>query len=474
MHRTMLLCAGFVGAAAIAFSGAVDVPAAPANFFAQAHAFPTERGLPDVAERAVRGVVNISSTKKVRVRGPADAPFFHFFGRPGMPPPTNRSNSLGSGVLVSKDGLVVTNNHVVGDADEIRVTLSNGREFDAQLVGSDPKSDVAVIRLEGDIGNVEPLPLGDSQALRLGETVLAIGNPFGLGHTVTMGIVSAKGRANVGITDYEDFIQTDAAINPGNSGGALVNTRGELVGINTAIASRSGGYQGIGFAIPSDMAKSIMQSLVTDGRVSRGWLGVGIQSLNPKLANRLGVPDGTQGVLVSGIVNGTPAAKAGLEAGDVIVAIDGEKMTSPGQLRNTIAMKGGGASVDLGVLRNGKVRDFAVKLGELEDRQSGPAKRPKKVDVDSTLGMVLVPLDQDARSALNLSREDRGIVVRSVDPGSAAARAGLRPGDLLVRVNRKRVESPAEFARQLKKTKGDVLLQVRRGQGSLFILLNRD
>jgi len=376
--------------------------------------------------------------------------------------------------LVSKDGLVLTNNHVVGDADEIRVTLSDGREMEAKLVGTDPKSDVAVIRLQGKIGEIEPLPLGDSQALRLGETVLAIGNPFGLGHTVTMGIVSAKGRANVGITDYEDFIQTDAAINPGNSGGALVNARGELVGINTAIVSRTGGYQGIGFAIPSDMAKSIMQSLVTDGRVSRGWLGVGIQSLTPRLAAQLAVPNDTQGVLVSGIVHGTPAAKAGLEAGDVILEIDGDKTSSPGQLRNTIAMKGGGAEVRIKVIREGKSRSFAVKLGELEDKAQVAAKRGRKGTPKSSLGMVLGPLDAEARQALNLSARDRGVVVRSVDPGSTAQRAGVRPGDLVVRLNRKRVESAQDFNRRLSATKGDVLLQVKRGQGSRFLLLSRD
>ena len=474
MHRTMLLLAGFVGAVAVAFTGAVQLPAAPPTLFSQAHAFPTEGGLPDVAERVVRGVVNISSTKKVRVRGPADNPFFRFFGRPGMPPPTDRSNSLGSGVLVSKDGLVLTNNHVVGDADEIRVTLSDGRELEAKLVGTDPKSDVAVIRLQGKTGKIEPLPLGDSQALRLGETVLAIGNPFGLGHTVTMGIVSAKGRANVGITDYEDFIQTDAAINPGNSGGALVNARGELVGINTAIVSRTGGYQGIGFAIPSDMAKSIMESLVTEGRVSRGWLGVGIQSLTPRLATQLAIPSDTQGVLVSGVVYGTPAAKAGIEAGDVILEIDGEKMSSPGQLRNTIAMKGGGAEVRIEVIRDGKTKQHTVKLGELEDKAEVAAERGRKAAPKSSLGMLLGPLDAKARQALNLSARDRGVVVRSVDPGSTAQRAGVRPGDLVVRLNRKRVESAADFNRRLAETKGDVFLQVRRGAGSRFLLLSRN
>ena len=473
MRRTMLLFAGLVGALAITYGGVQLIPSTSPTFFAQAHAFAGDGSLPDVAERAVRSVVNISTTKKVGARGPVDSPFFQFFGRPGMPPPTDRSNSLGSGILVSKDGLVLTNNHVVGGADDIRVTLSNGREFRAELVGTDPKSDVAVVRIVGDLGDIEPMPLGDSGRLRLGETVLAIGNPFGLGHTVTMGIVSAKGRGNMGITDYEDFIQTDAAINPGNSGGPLINTRGELVGINTAIVSRSGGYQGIGFAIPSDMAGAIMESLVADGRVSRGWLGVGIQQLSSKLATRLGVPRDTKGVLVSGVVNGTPAAAAGLEAGDVITSIDGEEMANPGQLRNTIAMKGSGTKVDLNVIRKSKAQQFAVKLGELEDeRRSQKRVRPKAVG-EAALGIVVGPLDQRARRALRLSAQDRGVVVRSVDPGSAAHRAGVRAGDLVVRVNRKRVETPKAFTHRVEKSEGAVLLQVRRGVGSLFILVDR-
>src|SRR5690606_31146613 len=274
----------------------------------------------DVAERALPSVVNISLTKVGRAGAPI--PFPVFFG----PPQERIEQGMGSGVIVSADGTILTNNHVVADAKEIKVTTYDRREFDAKVIGTDPKSDLAVIQIQGAPAGLTPIQFGDSSKLRLGEVVLAIGNPFGVGQTVTMGIVSATGRSRMGIVDYEDFIQTDAAINPGNSGGALVNMRGELVGINTAILSRSGGYQGIGFAIPADMARPIMKSLLDNGKVERGWLGVSIQDLTPELARGLGIGT-SRGVLVSGVIDGSPADKAGLERGDVVISLDGKAIT---------------------------------------------------------------------------------------------------------------------------------------------------
>jgi len=310
----------------------------PTPAFAQANKAGETVVLADIAERVVPSVVNISSEKIVRDTGsPPDFgplfndPFFrHFFGGPLEPssrPRARREHSLGSGVIVSDKGVVLTNNHVIENADEIRVGLADGREFEAEIVGRDPDSDLGVLKLKGDVKDLKVLAMGDVNSLRLGDIVLAVGNPFGVGQTLTMGIVSAKGRASVGIVQYEDFIQTDAAINPGNSGGALVNMRGELVGINTAILSRSGGYQGIGFAIPTNMARPIMDGILADGKVKRGWLGVAIQDVTPQLKDALGLTE-SSGVLISDVAADGPAAKAGLKRGDVIVSLDGQKTDS--------------------------------------------------------------------------------------------------------------------------------------------------
>jgi serine protease Do len=351
----------------LALTAALVAVAAPA-----ARATPaalTGSNLSDVAERVVGSVVNVSTTREVSM-GPAM--FDPFFNDPGSPfymtPDQHKVSSLGSGVIVGDRGRILTNAHVIDGADQIKVTLEDGTELDAKLVGVDKRSDLAVLQLQGDVPRLRALPLGDSSKMRLGEVVLAVGDPFGIGQTVTMGIVSAKGRAQVGIEDYEDFIQTDAAINPGNSGGALVNMRGELVGINTAILSRSGGYQGIGFAIPTNMARPIMDELVKNGRVSRGYLGVDIATLNRDIARekRLTV---TRGVIIAGVGRGTPAAHAGLAADDVITAVDGRPITDRGHLRNLIAMKGAGAKVTLEVVRGRHDRKVDVTLAALPDPQ---------------------------------------------------------------------------------------------------------
>jgi Do/DeqQ family serine protease len=327
----------------------------------------TNASIPDVAERVVDSVVNISVAAVVR-GGPASTdPWYTDPDSPGYGTKPRRQGSKGSGVIVTAQGRILTNAHVVNGADEILVTLGDGTDHTAKIVGIDPKADLAVIQLKGKIPALKPLPIGNSDVLRLGEVVLAIGDPFGVGKSVTMGIVSAKGRGNMGIEEYEDFIQTDAAINPGNSGGALVNLRGELVGINTAIASKSGGYAGIGFAIPTSMAKPIMEMLVRDGKVVRGYLGVNIITVTAALANehKLGA---TRGAAVASIQDGSPAHKAGLVEGDVITAINGTDIRTSDVLRNTIAMIKPGTTVNLTVFpKSAQKKIVKAKLGALPE-----------------------------------------------------------------------------------------------------------
>ncbi len=360
--RTVVLAATTACGLAMGVGALRTVP----NHAVAAPSVLSDGSIPDVAERAVQSVVNISTSRIVQ-SGPASwDPFYSDPRSPfgGGEPSERKASSLGSGVIVSSTGRILTNNHVVQGADDIKVTLSNGTELTAKLVGTDPRSDVAVLQLQGTLPPLRPLAFGDSSSLRLGEVVLAIGDPFGVGQAVTMGIVSAKGRASVGIVDYEDFIQTDAAINPGNSGGALVNLRGELIGINTAILSRTGGYQGIGFAIPSNMARQISDMLVKDGAVKRGYLGVNIATVNQEVAKQAGLKI-DHGVLVTGVQQGGPASKAGLRDGDVIVAMGGDEVKDAGKLRNTIAMSPSGASVDLQVVRGTAKQKVTVKLSEL-------------------------------------------------------------------------------------------------------------
>ena len=339
----------------------------------------------DVAERVVPSVVNLSATRtrKARRGDPERVPpeLRQFFGPQGGPMPRGdrQEGALGSGVIVSADGLVLTSAHVVDGADAVEITLQDGRELDGEVVGADRQSDIAVVRIaKKDATGLTPLPMGDSAGLRLGEVVLAVGNPFGVGQTVTMGIVSATGRSALGIVDYEDFIQTDAAINPGNSGGALVNMRGELVGINTAILSRTGGNQGIGFAIPTSMAKPIMASLVKSGHVTRGYLGVVIQEIDRDLAEAMKLQVGS-GVLVADVEDDGPAAKAGLQRGDVIQSVDGQKVTSTSQLRNRVASLSPGARVRVELQRDGTPHSVDIQLqtrpAPAERGDQGPRRR---------------------------------------------------------------------------------------------------
>lgn len=424
----------------------------------------------DIAEQAVKSVVSISTeqVRRVNMRGMQGHPLFEQFFGPGarQMPKERRSRGMGSGVIVSADGVVLTNNHVVENGENIRVTVSDGREFDAEVLGTDPESDLAVLKLQGKVGKLTPIKVGNSETLRLGETVLAIGNPFGVGQTVTMGIVSAKGRADVGIVDYENFIQTDAAINPGNSGGALVNMRGELVGINTAILSRSGGYQGIGFAIPTSMAEHVKDSIVKSGKVTRGWLGVGIQDIKPELAEALGLAD-TRGVLISQVMNGGPADKAGIEQGDVVRSIDGRPTNTLGQLRNAIASAGAKKTVNLDVIRKGKPLQVAAKLGQ---KQENPQARPgDQKGVHGSLGFSLEDLDESLRKPLGIPSGIDGAIVRQVASNTRAARAGLQPGDVIVAVGRRRVGSAKVIEQRLRSAKRSVPVLVQRDGRALYL-----
>jgi serine protease Do len=433
-----------------------------------------------VSERAVPSVVNISTSRTMRnpeIQSPfGNDPFFrHFFefGPGQQPQRPHKEQSLGSGVIIRADGTILTNNHVIQGADEIRVTLADKRTFDAKLVGTDPKSDLAVLKLQNAPRDLTPLPFGDSDKLRTGEVVLAIGDPFGVGQSVSMGIVSAKGRANMGIVDYEDFIQTDAAINPGNSGGALVNLKGQLIGINTAILSRSGGYQGIGFAIPSSMVQSIMGSLIEEGKVVRGWLGVMIQDLTPELAKALEI-NATSGVLVSEIMPGTPAAKAGLKPQDVIVEVDGKKMTSSAQLRREVAAHRPGSKLPMKVLRDGDEEIVSVELGTLPEQEGEVSESDRGNEGGIFEGLALRDLDEQLRGRLDLSpRIEGGVAVVGVDPNSSAARAGLRPGDVILEANKKRIGSVAELRKMVSKKDSQVLLRIYRQGGSIFVLLRK-
>ena len=429
----------------------------------------------DIAEKALPSVVNVSSTKVVNLNRFRGDPFFrHFFGPGGEMPRERRERGLGSGVIISRDGVILTNNHVVEGATEIRVLTSDKRELEARVIGRDPKSDLAVLKIQGKAERLVPITIGNSSRLRLGDVVLAIGNPFGVGQTVTMGIVSAKGRANVGIVDYEDFIQTDAAINPGNSGGALVNMEGELVGINTAILSRSGGYQGIGFAIPSNMARPIMESLVKHGKVVRGWLGVFIQGMDPDLAKAMSLPAQTKGVLIADVGKGGPAAKAGLKRGDVVQKIDGKAVDSPGKLRNIIAAAGARRKVKLELLRNGKSKRVTVALGEMPS----DAEKIGRASTGGTTGvfdgLTLESLDNQNRKKFRISPSIRdGVLVVGVTRGSPAARAGLRPGDVLLEVNRMKVDSVASLKRAYQRSKRKVLVLLHRRGSTMFLVLKR-
>jgi serine protease Do len=426
----------------------------------------------DIAERVAPSVVSVRSTQH-RQTDPQRDMFFRFFGPFGGPREQEPREGLGSGVVVDPQGVVITNHHVIDGADEIKVIAADGKEFDATVVGTDSESDVAVLRLKGEVKGLAALQFGDSTALRVGDVVLAIGNPFGVGQTVTMGIVSAKDRSNLGIVNYADFIQTDAAINPGNSGGALVNMRGELVGINTAIISRSGGYQGIGLAIPASMARPISESLLKTGKVIRGFLGVGIQDLTGDhvAAMNLSV---SQGVLVNSVTPGSPADKAGLKPGDVIVTLEGQEMKTSNQFRNRIASAGANKRINLELLRAGKRMPVGLVLDERKASDVTDPKEPAQNGAPASDGISVQPLDPTLRARLEVPNDINGLVVTGIAPDSRAAQSGLNPGDLVVEADGKPVTNAAEFqkARVGAGKKGLPLRVYRNGRWQILVLKN--
>ncbi len=403
-------------------------------------------------------VVNISTYSTLtQTNNPLlNDPFFkHFFDIPEQPQQRQkRQQSAGSGVIVdAADGIVMTNYHVVKNSEEVRVSLTDGRSFKAKLVGSDPELDIAILQIDAD--NLSQVAIADSSQLEVGDFVVAIGNPFGLGQTVTTGIVSALGRSGLGIEGYENFIQTDASINPGNSGGALVNLAGELVGINTAIIAPSGGNVGIGFAIPANMAKASMTQIVKHGEVRRGQIGIGIQDITPDLRDAFDLKNGQLGVLVTNVIEGSPADKAGIKSGDIILQVDGKNTISTGQLRSLIGIKQIGDKVDLTLLRDGKNKQLTVKIG---DPQTLPQTNRQ-----------LHSLLEGAQFAEDI--DGNGVVVKRLAPNSMAAYSGLRTGDLIVAVNKQRVYDLKDFSQALKRNKNAILLQINRAGGSLFIVI---
>jgi len=435
-----------------------------------------------VAKAAMPAVVNISSARVVR--GPergSSSPFFSdpffqfFFGEEFLQqfgvPRERRERSLGSGVLVKPEGIILTNNHVVEKATEVRVALADKREFSATIVGTDPKTDLAVLRIAG--GPFPVLPLGDSDRVQVAEPVLAIGNPFGLSQTVTQGIISAVGRANVGITDYEDFLQTDAAINPGNSGGALVNARGELIGINTAIFSQTGGYMGIGFAVPSNMAKTVMEQILKSGKVARGWLGLSIQDVTPAMSRSLGLTE-PKGALVADVSPRSPAASAGLQRGDVILRVNDKPVEDSGHLRNLVAGIRPGTTISLTILREGKERRVPVAVADQPSERAPAREEAAPTEATRALGLILADPTSGLLRRLDLPRGAKGALVREVQPGSPAQEAGLRPGDLIQEVNRRPIRSAREFMEAVRQQKGkDLLLLVNRGGSTAFMVVER-
>lgn len=434
--------------------------------------------LAPVVDGALPAVVNISSTRIVRSPDGGSPffsdPFFRYFfgdrfGSRGVPQ-ERREKSLGSGVIISPDGFVVTNNHVIQDADEISVSWAD-QEYSAGIVGRDAKTDVALLKI--DAQGLPHLPFADSDALRVGDFVLAIGNPFGLERTVTMGIVSAVGRADIGIVDYEDFIQTDAAINPGNSGGALLDLRGGLVGINTAIVSRTGGYQGIGFAIPSAMASRVIESIREYGEVRRGWLGIAVQELTPDLAAALGV-ERSAGVLVSELFGGGPGDRAGLREGDVIIDIDGHPIRDLMGYRTRVERLLPGATATYAVRRGGDRLAFRVEVGRPPDEPA--ALQFEELETGPLPGVALETLDAATARQLGYSGRLRGVLIREVDRKSPAARAGLRPGDVIVEVAGRGVSSVKDLERvasRVPKSERLVLIVVR-GWNQYYVAVPRE
>lgn len=428
----------------------------------------------DIAESVTPSVVTITAQKVTKIQNPfGDFDFpFEFFGF-NMPPKERefRSSALGSGVIVDQ-GYVITNNHVIEDAEEVKIVLHDKREFEATVVGADAKTDIAVLKI--DEKNLPRAKLGDSDHLRVGEWVLAIGSPFStrLGNTVTHGIISGLGRSGMQLSTYESYIQTDASINPGNSGGALVNLDGEVIGINSAILSRSGGSNGIGFAIPINLAKKVMNDIITQGRVVRAWLGVTIQELNQELSESLGLKD-VRGVLISDIMEGSPAETAKLQSGDVVVKVNDQNVTDPSELQLNIASRSPGETVSLAIIRDGKDKNINVKLGEMpDDNPLIAATANSGID----LGFSVAENNEERASQYGLS-SNKGVIISAIENGSEAQRKGLGVGDRIVEIERNSIENMEDFNKALSGIEKDqviLMLIETRGGGKRFVTLRAE
>ncbi len=463
-----MACALATGSFAQSTTGAPGVAAGPARDQN------VTRSFAPAVKRIAPSVVNIFSTKLVRVSPHPflGIPFFDQLLRgeddeepgaaDGHPPRTRQQQGLGSGVILLEEGYILTSNHVIDGADEIKVALGNeSKTFAAKVVGTDPQTDVAVIKVEG-----EKLPaatVADSSKLEVGDIVLAVGNPFGVGQAVTMGIVSAVGRGGFGIVEYEDFIQTDASINPGNSGGALVDAEGRLVGINTAILSRSGGSSGVGFAVPINMARGVMDKIIKQGKVTRGYLGVIIQPITPELVEVMSLP-GLKGALVADVSSNSPAARIGIKPGDVITRLNDQEVSDSRHLRLMISQTGPNSRVDLSVLRDGKEKKFTSILDEMPRSsvaQAEPEPRPTPSRNIGLSGVDVIDLTPHAREALQIPSTIRGVLITKVDPGSSAYSAGLRPGGIITEINQKPVTNSREAISQSRNLRDKrVLLRV--------------
>jgi serine protease Do len=495
-QATTLSIGGGLALAACAFIGFGGETTASAAGVSPAFA----QGFSEIVKKTTPAVVNIAVTgggEGSRRRG--GVPPGPFGGPPGgdepggelpTPPPHappsphgRPDQSAGSGVIVDPNGFIVTNNHVVDGATQITVTLSDRREFSAKIIGTDSKTDLAVIKIEAK--DLPSLKWADYEKLQVGDLVLAVGSPFGLSSTVTLGIISALGRGNVGIADYEDFIQTDAAINPGNSGGALVNMNGELIGINTAIFSRTGGSEGIGFAIPSSIALDIVDSLQKTGKVVRGWMGVAIQEITPALAKSFKLPEQRKGVLISDVNENGPSHAAGIKRGDVVVAFNGKEVQSVSQLRNLVARTMVGKDALVKVLRDGKEQVIAVKVAErpsdelLAKKEPAPAKEKEPVETikppDNVLASMRVQsLSEALMGQLNIPAKTVGVVITSVEAGGQAEAAGLQRGDVIQEVNHEAIKTFEDYQKAASKIKKDevAVLLVNRQGNSLFVAVN--
>jgi serine protease Do len=439
-------------------------------------------GFSAVLKPALPAVVNISSSRVVKGGRNQMSPMFNdpffrqFFGDQGQGEARpQREQSLGSGVIVSSDGTILTNNHVIDGATDIKVFLNDKREFQAKLIGTDPKTDIAVLKI--DASNLPTLPLGDSNQLQVGDLIFAIGDPFGVGETATMGIVSATGRGGFGIESYENFIQTDAAINPGNSGGAMIDIHGNLMGINTAILSHGGGMggeggnEGVGFAIPVSMAKPVMDQILNHGKVVRGYLGVHIQDLTPELARAFGLKD-SGGVLIGDVSSGTPAAQAGLKKGDVILQVNGQPVNASNQLRVQISQFAPGTPIKLQIWRNGGTQDVSLKLAELNEKEEKQATG--ETSGAALEGVQVQDLTSDISQELNLAPGTHGVVVTSVDPSSpaAAAQPPLNRGDVIQEINHKPITNTSDYQQAMSGAdKQPVLLLVNHGGVTGYVVV---